>query len=68
MLTFAVTRTALRHAVCRAGQRVSAVGESAGAWWGKRLASGEVRTVRAIPVEGGGLRARLSGEHTLTSI
>ena len=69
MLAFAVTRSAV--SLCRPVQQCVGGGRemagrlaARGAGW-KRLASGEVRTVRAIPVEGGGVRARLSGELTL---
>ena len=42
----------------RGGSRET-VGQLGAGW--RRLASGEARTVRAIPVEGSGLRARLGG-------
>ena len=45
--------------LCPGGSRV-AVGRVSSNW--RRFVSGEAKTVRAIPVESGGLRARLSGE------
>lgn len=60
MLVFNVSRSTL--SLCRpmqlsvSGGRVSV----RGACW-KRLVSGEAKTVRAIPIESGGLRSRFSG-------
>ena len=65
MLAFTVIRTAA--SLCRPAQlvfrgngvSVERVAARGGSW--RRLVSGEAKTVRAIPVEGGGVRARLSG-------
>ena len=61
MLAFTISKSAV--ALCRPAQLGVGRGgrEMVGRLW-RRLASGEVRTVRAVPVEGSGLRARFGGE------
>ena len=64
MLAFTTVRVAA--SLCRpinlcVGNTVSRRVAVRGTNW-KRLVSGEAKTVRAIPVESGGIRARLSGK------
>ncbi|CAI8014718.1 Growth hormone-inducible transmembrane protein [Geodia barretti] len=62
MLAFTISKSAV--ALCRPAQLGVGRGgrEMVGRLW-RRLASGEVRTVRAVPVEGSGLRARFGGDN-----
>ena len=67
MLAFTISKSAValcrpvQLGVRRGGREL--VGRLGAGW--RRLANGEVRTVRAVPVEGSGLRARFGGEFSL---